>query len=128
MSTGERIRKFREAKHMRQSDLAELLGNDGNTISRWEHNKIGIGSTYIMKLAEIFNTTAEYLLCKTDDPAPQTIHIQLNEPPAQERSVFERNRGTLTYTFKNGERLELPDTDKGYALFEKILMQKAVMA
>ena len=27
-----------------------------------------------------------------------------------------------------GEKLELPDTDRGYALFEKILMQKAVMA
>ena len=128
MSTGERIRKLREAKKMKQSELAELLGNDNNTISRWEHNKIGIGSTYIMKLAQVFNTTSDYLLGKTDDPAPQTIHMQQNEPPAQERSVIERNRGTLMYTFKDGEKLELPDTDRGYALFKEILMQKAVMA
>ena len=127
MSTGERIRKLREAKHMRQSDLAELLGNDGNTVSRWEHGKIGIGSAYIMKLDQVFNTTADYLLCKTDDPAPQITHVH-NDPPAQERSVVERNRGTLTYTFKDGEKLELPDTDRGYALFREILMQKAVMA
>lgn len=126
MSTGERIRKLREAKHMRQSDLAELLGNDGNTISRWEHGKLGIGSAYIMKLAQVFNTTADYLLGKTDDPAPQIIHIH-NDPPA-ERSVVEKNRRTLTYTSKDGDKIELPDTDRGYELFERILMQKAVMA
>ncbi|MBQ6983075.1 MAG: helix-turn-helix transcriptional regulator [Synergistaceae bacterium] len=126
MSTGERIRKLREAKHMRQSDLAELLGNDGNTISRWEHGKIGIGSAYIMKLAQVFNTTADYLLCKTDDPAPQIIHIR-NDPPA-ERSVIERNHGMLTYTSKDGSKVELPDTDKGYELFREILIQNAVMA
>lgn len=126
MSTGERIRKLRKAKHMRQSDLAELLGNEGNTISRWERGVIGIGSAYIMKLAQVFDTTADYLLCKTDDPEPQTIHMQ-HEPPI-ERSVVERNRGTLTYISKDGNKVELPDTDKGYALFREILSQNAVMA
>ena len=126
MSTGERIRKLREAKHMRQSDLAELLGNDGNTISRWERGVIGIGSAYIMKLAEVFDTTADYLLGKTDDPEPHTIHIQ-HEPPS-ERAVVERNRNMLTYTRTDGSRVELPDTDKGYELFREILMQNAVMA
>lgn len=126
MSTGERIRKLRKAKHMRQSDLAEMLGNDGNTISRWEHGKIGIGSTYIVKLAQVFNTTADYLLCKTDNPEPQIIHIQ-HEPPA-ELSVVEKNRGILTYISRDGKKVELPDTEKGYALFREILMQNAVMA
>lgn len=126
MSTGDRIRKLREAKHMRQSDLAELLGNDGNTISRWEHNKIGIGSTYIMKLAQVFNTTVEYLLCETDDPTPQAIHIQNTQP--EERSVIERNHGILTYTSKDGDKVKLPDTDKGYELFREILKQNAVVA
>ena len=121
MSTGERIRKLREAKHMRQSDLAELLGNDGNTISRWENDKIGIGSAYIMKLAQVFNTTADYLLCKTDDPAPQIIPIEMDQ-----------NKNTKSIGFliavRNRSRVELPDTDKGYELFREILIQNAVMA
>lgn len=126
MSTGERIRQLRKAKHMRQSDLAELLGNDGNTISRWERGTIGIGSAYIMKLAEVFDTTADYLLGKTDNPESRTIHIQ-HEPPA-ERAVVERNRATLTYTRPDGSRVDLPDTDKGYELFREVLRQDAVVA
>ena len=127
MSMGERIRMLRETKHLKQSELAEIIGNDSNTISRWEHNKIGIGSAYIMKLAQALDTSADYLLGKTDDSSPVSGIVQ-TDPPAQERSLIEKSRGKLTYTFKDGEKLELPDTDRGYELFREILMQKAVMA
>ena len=128
MSIGDRIRKLREAKRLKQGELAEMIGNDSNTISRWEHGKIGIGSAYITRLAQVLGTSTDYLLENTDDPSPQQ-GSSYDEPPAEERSVVEKsNSRKLTYTFENGEKLELPDTDRGYALFEKILMRKAVMA
>ncbi len=128
MSIGERIRILREARHLKQGELAEMIGGDGNTISRWERDKLGIGSAYIRRLAQALNTSTDYLMGNTDDPSPQPSS-SYSEPPAEERSVVEKsNSRKLTYTFENGEKLELPDTDKGYALFEKILMRKAVMA
>ena len=98
-----------------------------NTVARWERGELIPRGTSLSKLAKGLNTTSTYLLSETDDPLPQNAHSQ-TEPPAQERSVIEKNRAMLTYTFKDGEKLELPDTDRGYALFEKILALKAVMA
>lgn len=123
MTIGERIRELRKAKGLTQEQLAELIEGDGNTISRWEHNKIGIGNAYIIKLAKTLNTTADYLLGK-DVAVPQ----EKNDPPASERSVVEKNRGRLMYVFQDGEKLELPDTERGYALFEKIWSKKAASA
>lgn len=124
---GERIRTLREKSGMSQEELAGAVGMHPNTVARWERGELIPRGTSLSKLARGLNTTSTYLLSETDDPAPQFAHSQ-NEPPAQERSVIEKNRGILTYTFKDGEKLELPDTERGYALFEKILTQKAVMA
>ena len=85
MSTGERIRMLREAKHLKQGELAEMIGGDGNTISRWERDKLGVGSAYIRKLAQALNTSTDYLMGNTDDPSPQQ-GISYDEPPAEERA------------------------------------------
>ena len=68
MALGSRIRELRRAKHLTQEGLAAIIGNEGNTVSRWERNKIGIGSEYISKLAEALETSTDYLLGKTDNP------------------------------------------------------------
>ena len=124
---GERIRTLREKIGMSQEELAHSVGMHPNTVARWERGELITRGTSLSKLAKGLNTTSTYLLSETDDPLPQNAHSQ-TEPPAQERSVIEKNRAMLTYTFKDGEKLELPDTDRGYALFEKILALKAVMA
>lgn len=126
MTLGEKIKTLRKKKYT-QEELADRLGVHVNTLIRWERGDRMPTADKLKDLADELHTTSNYLLDETDDSAPQSASVQ-NEPPAQERSVVERNRGTLTYTFKDGEKLELPDTDKGYALFREILMQKAVMA
>ena len=125
---GERIRALREKIGISQEELAHSVGMHPNTVARWERGELIPRGTSLSKLAKGLNTTSTYLLSETDDPLPQNAHSH-SEPPAEERSVVEKsNSRKLTYTFENGEKLELPDTDKGYALFEKILMRKAVMA
>ena len=131
MVIGERIRERREAKNLTQGQLAEIIDGDGNAVSRWERNKIGIGSAYIIKLAKALDTSTDYLLGKTNDPtlsSSESVQEVKNEkqadPPAEKHVTVDEKRGKLSYTFGNGEKLELPDTEKGYALFEKILMQK----
>lgn len=127
MLIGDRIKKLRTVRNMSQSELGYKVDTDGSVISRWETNRSKVSQRYIVKLAIALGTTTDYLLGETDDPAPQMTHMQ-NNPPAKERSVVERNRGTLTYISKDGNKVELPDTDKGYALFREILSQNAVMA
>ncbi len=127
MPIGERIKEMREKQGMTQAKLGEMAGTDSTSVSRWETNKTKPSQKYIGKLASVLCTSADYLLSETDDPAPQSVQLH-NDPPAQERSVVEKNRGNLMYIFKDGEQVVLPDTDRGYELFERILMQKAVMA
>lgn len=125
--TGERIRTLREKNGMTQEKLAQIIGMSQNTVARWEREELAPRGTSLVKLAKALNTTSTYLLDETDNSAPQTGNPN-NDLPAQERSVIEKNRGrNLMYTFRDGEQLVLPDTDRGYELFERILMQKAVM-
>lgn len=126
MFEGSRLKQQRSSLHMTQEDLAGKLNVHVNTIRRWEKGEQSPDAKKLDYLAEALNTTVAYLSGEIQT-APQIIHVQ-HEPPAQERSVVEKSRGTLMYTFKDGEQLTLPDTDRGYALFERILMQKAVMA
>lgn len=124
---GERIRELRKRMGQSQEELAYAIGMSTNTIARWERGELVPRGTSLAKIARVLNTTSNYLLGETNDSS-LSQNVSIVDPPAQERSVVEKNRGTLTYTFKDGEKLELPDTDKGYALFREILMQKAVMA
>ena len=127
MLIGDRIKELRTKLRLSQGELGDRVDTDSTIISRWETNRVRPSQKYIVRLANALGTSTDYLLGETSDSAPQLGVVQ-TEPPAQERSVIEKNRGILTYTFKDGEKLELPDTDRGYALFEKILMQKAIMA
>jgi len=45
----------------------EITGNKGN-LSTWK--KGNIRNDYLVKIAEKFNVTTDYLLCKTDDATP----------------------------------------------------------
>ena len=74
MLIGEKIKNLRKNKHLTQEELGKLINTDGNTVSRWERDRLGVGSSYIAKLAEVLNTTTDYLL--KGDPEPP-------EPPAQ---------------------------------------------
>ena len=125
MPIGDRIKELRIKSGLSQGELGYKVDTDSTIISRWETNRVRPGQKYIVRLAQALNTSTDYLLCDTDDPSPQ-VEILRGDLP-EERSVTERNSRKLIYTFKDGEKLELPDTDKGYALFKEILMSKAVM-
>ena len=41
---GKRIANFRHEKHLRQEDLAEILGVSPQAVSKWENDQIGRAS------------------------------------------------------------------------------------
>ena len=64
--TMNRIRELREDKDLRQIDLSEATGIDQKTISNYETGKTNPDSWAIIRLAEFFGVTCDYLLGVTD--------------------------------------------------------------
>jgi transcriptional regulator with XRE-family HTH domain len=60
-----RIKDLREDLDMRQIDLAEATGIDQRTISNYETEKTYPDSLSLIKLADFFNVSIDYLVCRT---------------------------------------------------------------
>lgn len=62
MSIGEIIRGLRLESNMTQTDLAVLLFTSQDTISLWERNKSLPDVKSVIKMAEIFKVSTDYIL------------------------------------------------------------------
>ena len=59
---GEKLKLYREKYNMTQKEVAEILGVEPGTISKYELGMIEPNIESIKKLAEIFNLTIDELL------------------------------------------------------------------
>ena len=57
-----RIRDLREDRDLRQADVAQAIGIDQRTLSNYETGKTNPDSFAIIKLADFFNVSADYLI------------------------------------------------------------------
>ena len=62
-----RIKELREEKNLFQDDLAKALGTTRTAISFYENNQRKLTSEIIIKLAEFFDVSTDYLLGKSDE-------------------------------------------------------------
>ncbi len=92
---GSLIRELRTEKGLSQEELGDLVGTEGNIISRWERGASTPSHYYIVKLSEVFGKTADYFL-------------RGESSDIKERSVTE-NRGVLVFE-TGSQRLEVPAT------------------
>lgn len=68
----ERIRALREQANMTQSELSKKLGITRSSVNAWEMG-ISVPSTqYLLRLAEIFSVSTDYLLGR---PATATVSV-----------------------------------------------------
>lgn len=58
-----RIKQLREETHTSQKDLAALLNMKVAGISKLETGRVSLKDEYIIKLANYFNVSTDYLLC-----------------------------------------------------------------
>ena len=63
-----RIKQLREETHTSQKDLAVLLNMKVAGISKIETGLVPLKDIYIVKLANYFNVSADYLLCISNNP------------------------------------------------------------
>lgn len=73
MSRGEfmRLKEIRKAKGISQLKLAMDLNTSQNTISRYETGEREPGINELIKIADYFNVSIDYLLERTNNPKMQ---------------------------------------------------------
>ncbi len=76
-----RIKELREDRDLRQADVAAATGIDQRTLSNYETGKTNPDSFAIIKLAEFFGVSCDYLLGVNDVSVPNktTLKKELND-------------------------------------------------
>lgn len=63
-----RLKEIRKSRGISQVKLAMILNTNQNTISRYETGEREPGIHELIKLADFFDISIDYLLERTDDP------------------------------------------------------------
>ena len=66
----ERIRNLREDKDMTQTQIAAYLNCSQRIYSNYERGEVDIPTGILIKLADLHNTSIDYLLNRTDKKEP----------------------------------------------------------
>ena len=66
----QRVRELREDHDLKQRELAEYLDVKQTTYSKYELGKIDIPIEALIKLADYYHVSTDYLLGRTDEPTP----------------------------------------------------------
>lgn len=92
-----RIRMLRKQRNMLQKDLASELGLASSTINQYEQGKRDPDIKTIIKIAQYFHVSVDYLCCLTNKETPESF----SDPGAEYQSLFDlavdffRQRGDL---------------------------------
>ena len=65
-----RLKEIREDKDLTQKEIAKFLKMDQSNYSKYELEKINIPLEIIIKLADFYQTSIDYLLYRTDIRKP----------------------------------------------------------
>lgn len=65
---GERLRKMRENRNLYQQEVADYLGITSATLSRFETGARQPDASMLVKMANYFNCSVDYLLGRVEDP------------------------------------------------------------
>lgn len=61
------LRAIREDSDLRQSDIAKMLNVSQNTYSQYETGVIALTAEVLIKLADYYGVSVDYLLDRTDE-------------------------------------------------------------
>ncbi len=64
----QRIKDLREDRDMRQADVAEILGIKQTVYSRYERGYQSIPLEHLIKLADYYKVSIDYILGRTNNP------------------------------------------------------------
>ncbi|MCL2639177.1 MAG: helix-turn-helix domain-containing protein [Oscillospiraceae bacterium] len=64
----ERLLDLRQNMKLTQQKLSKLLGISQTAINRYEHGETAINANALLKYADFFDVSADYILGRCDDP------------------------------------------------------------
>lgn len=64
----ENLKSLREDRDIKQREIAKLLNVSQNTYSQYETGVISLTAEILIKLADFYNVSIDYLLDRTDNP------------------------------------------------------------
>jgi len=94
MLLGEQIKALRKELSWSQADLAGRIGGDAGQISRYENGKITPSVEVVVRLAELFNVTTDYLLI---DGAPRRTFKAPTDRLTDLATLDDADRAALTH-------------------------------
>lgn len=62
------LKALREDNDIKQKDIAKVLNVSQNTYSQYETGVISLTAEILIKLADYYNVSVDYLLDRTDNP------------------------------------------------------------
>lgn len=113
MDFGLRLRNLRQSKDMSQNELAKRLNLASSSVARYESGERKPDTDRLVDIANLFNVTTDYLLCKTDSPylyaEDLTSAVRLS-PDSKQKAI---RVPTLGY-IRGGEPMVTDDNFLGY--------------
>ena len=70
MTIGESLKRFRKSLGLSQKRLADSIGIACNAYQVWEYDKAAPSAKMLMKMADTYGVTTDYLLGRSDIPNP----------------------------------------------------------
>lgn len=64
----QRLRDLREDKDLKQAEIAQMLGIKQTVYSRYERGFQNIPLEHLLRLADFYNVSTDYILGKTNNP------------------------------------------------------------
>ena len=71
--TYKHLRDIREDRDIRQKDIAAVLNVSQNTYSQYETGVISLTAEVLVKLADYYGVSVDYLLDRTNNPHTQKL-------------------------------------------------------
>lgn len=98
MSIGERIQELRKKKYMSQEVLAEKVDVSKQSVSKWELDKALPNIEKILKLCDIFEVSADYLIRGNDNVANEVVNNNEESNNIIQEDNSENNKDTNNST------------------------------
>ena len=111
MGVSANIRHLRKKAGLTQIELAEKIGVSIATLRRWEAGETSPTGTRIIELANLLDASPDEIV---NDDNTKSSRPVISYPNS------ENSNGMLVYEGE-GTRIELPPTEKGYELFNRLV-------
>lgn len=79
-----RLKELREERHLTQNDIAKEIKTSQTNIGRWEKELNEPAASFLIRLADFFQCSTDYLLGREDDLGNITIQTEKPAPLPQD--------------------------------------------